>query len=121
MGLRIDQSTGVANAHRRPPAESNPAVPAGTPSGDLHTGRPVNESAEPPSGEHTRAQADQLRTVVRSAQDGISAIQAVDAALAQASSVLHHMRGLAVQAASGSSPRPTPRCRPRPTRRRGPR
>ncbi|GIH96864.1 flagellin [Planobispora siamensis] len=153
MGLRIDQITGVANTHRRPPAEADrpPVSPELTPgdprpgrsvtgimepspgdprlrrsvaeiaessSGSLHLGRSVAETAKSSpddprpsrsvtgvagssSGDDRRTRVDELRAVVRSAQDGISAIQTAEAALTQAHSVLHHMRGLASRAAGG--------------------
>ncbi|GII04889.1 flagellin [Planobispora takensis] len=102
MGLRIDQSTGVTNAHRRPPAEADrPPVSPEVAPGDPRPGRSVSEIAESSPGGDRRTRVGELRAVVRSAQDGISAIQTAEAALTQAHSVLHHMRGLASRAAGG--------------------
>ncbi|MBG0827497.1 hypothetical protein HS041_06945 [Planomonospora sp. ID67723] len=103
MGLRINQHIGTENVHHRSPAGGTAPRPPEGPPGGLGAVPPVSAAAESSAPANTRA--DDLRAAVRSAQDGISIVQTVEEALAQAHSVLQHMRGLATQAAADGGTR----------------
>ena len=72
----------------------------------ISSGFRINSAADDPAGlcisEGMRAQIRGLQQASRNAQDGISAIQVADGALAETHSMLQRLRELAVQASNGT-------------------